>query len=220
MLTQLIEEENRQLAEMQAADPRIVLDGAVDIVRYVAASPRILWVLKEPHGGGPWDLRHYFRDQLFSNDKGQWHRTAGLLIVVSHGLLNGNLPWGAWATDARSIADSLRDVAVININKFGGDAVADWDRLYRAGLELGPVIERQINALSPQIVILGGSFGVLPNTVRQRLAVFDESEQQAVKVGDTIYIRAYHTNQRTITHETYYQRIRDQVIALQSLGTT
>jgi hypothetical protein len=211
-MSESIAEIDRELAAMRIADKQIVLDGAVDSARYDAASPRILWVLREPNGEGPWDLREYFRETLFTYNR--WQSTAALLIRVSYGLLHNCLPWGTWADDARAIADALRGVAVININKRGGDATVDWGRLYRASLDFGPFLVRQVDALAPSIVILAGTFDVLPDAIRQRLVEFDESDLRATRVDNRIFVRAYHTNQRHITHEAYYSRIRDDILRL------
>ena len=121
------------LLENQGRDPSLVLDGAVDVERYRIAKPRILWILREPNGRGPGDLREYFRSSLFTNNR--WQSSAGLMVKVSHGLLNGRKMWGTWANDARAIADCLRDVSIININKRGGDARANWEGLYQATLD-------------------------------------------------------------------------------------
>lgn len=193
------------LLERQQNDQAIVLDGAVDRDRYLRATPRILWILREPNGPGPWDLREYFRSTLFTYNR--WQSTAGLMIRVTHGLLQGEEPWGAWADEARKIADCLRDVAVININKRGGDSRVDWSRLYQASLDFGDLICRQVEALRPQIVILAGSWEVLPSDLKSRLGPLDSSDANSTKLGDTVFIRAYHPNQMRITHADYYQRV-------------
>lgn len=195
------------LLERQRHDQTIVLDGAVDRERYAQATPRILWVLREPNGGGPWDLREYLRSTLFTYNR--WQSTAGLMIRVTHGLLEGRKPWGAWADDARKIADCLRDVAVININKRGGDSRVDWSRLYQASLDFGDLIGRQVEALRPEIVILAGSWEVLPGELKSRLGAMDSSDTNYAVLGDTVFVRAYHPNQMRISHADYYQRVCD-----------
>jgi hypothetical protein len=192
------------LLDEQRKDPSIVLDGAIDIDRYLKAMPRILWILKEPHGKGPWDLREYFRSSLFTYNR--WQQTAAL-IRVSKGLLDGRIPWGAWTNDARSIADCLRDVAVININKRGGDARADWNRLYQAGIDLSELICQQVVALDPQLVLLAGTWDFLPRPLKSQLHELDNADNTAARIGNTVYMRAYHPNQSTIPHEQYYTRI-------------
>ena len=196
-------EVDKLLHGQQRRDQSIVLDGAVELDRYLIAAPRILWILREPHGAGPWDLRKFFRERLF------WKATAGLLIKVSHGLLNGCKPWSDWANDPRSIADCLRDVAIINVNKRGGDSRVNWKRLHLARLEFGEIICQQVAALAPQIVILGGTWSILPDRLKTKLSDLDSSDSNCACVGGTIYVRAYHPNQTKITHKAYYNCIRD-----------
>ena len=195
------------LLENQRRDQSFVLDGAVDVDRYLNARPRILWILREPNGAGPWDLREYFRSTLFTYNR--WQSTAGLMIRVSHGLLDDRKAWNAWANDARAIADCLRDVAIININKRGGDSRVNWGRLYQASLDLCELICQQVAALHPQIVILGGTWEILPNQLKMQLNDLDNSDSYVASIGDTIYVRAYHPNQTRISQEEYYNRICD-----------
>ncbi len=192
------------LLENQRRDQSFVLDGAVDVERYVNAKPRILWILREPNGGGPWDLREYFRSTLFTYNR--WQSTAGVMIRVSHGLINGRKAWGVWANDARAIADCLRDVAIINVNKRGGDSRVNWGQLYQASLDLGELLCQQVDALCPQIVILGGTWEILPNQLKTQLNDLDNSDVNWATLGDTVYVRAYHPNQMRISHEEYYKR--------------
>ena len=64
-------------------------------------------------------------------------------------------------------------------------------------------------ALEPQIVILGGTWEILPNSLKIQLNELDNSERNVASIDHTIYIRAYHPNQTTISHEEYYNRIRN-----------
>jgi len=110
----------------------------------------------------------------------------------------------------------LRDVAVINVNKRGGDSRANWTRLYQASLDLSEIICQQVAALCPQIVILGGTWEILPNQLKIQLNDLDNSDSNVAWIGDTIYVRAYHPNQTRISHEEYYRRISD---SLADIGT-
>jgi len=205
------------LLEQQSQYQSIVLDGAVDLEQYLAARPRILWILRETNGDVQ-DLRQFLREQ--DKQPGQrfgynrWQATYGLVVKVSYGLLNGCKPWGDWANDAPSIAACLRNVAVININKRGGGSRVNWKRLYQASLDFGEIVCQQVEALDPQIVILGGTWHILPNALKTRLSDLDnnsDSDFASVAVEGTTYVRAYHPSQTRIRHETYYNRIRDCV---------
>lgn len=207
MMFEEIQEVDSLLAEMQSVDSKIVLDGAVDAERYINSSPRILWILREPNGSGPWDLREYFREKLFTNNR--WRATAAVPILVSYGLLNGAIPWDALPVDPKNIADSLRETAIININKRGGGSRVKWKHLRQARFDFGDIICNQIEALKPQIVVLAGTLGVLPITTRAKLADLNGASGQSMRVGETVFISMYHPNQRTIPRKEYYQRVCD-----------
>jgi len=198
----------KQLFDLQQQDPAIALDGAVDIDRYLKAKPRILWILREANQvGNLWDLRKYFREELFSYNR--WKSTAGVMTCVSHGLLNQRMQWGPWAQNenVRVIADCLRDVAVININKRGGLSRVDWGRLGSASSDFSDIIERQIEALQPDIIILGGTRDFLPDRLKNQLKHLDYSDHNSARIDNAIYIHAYHPNQSSITHEQYYESV-------------
>lgn len=208
-------EVDKLLLEQQHRDQLIVLDGAVDVDRYLLAAPRVLWILREPNGN-PGDLREYYREDLFTYPR--WQATAGLMIRVAYGLLNRRMPWGHWADDARAIADCLRDVAIINVNKRGGGSRVDWRRLGQASQEFGEILCQQVAALDPQIVILGGTWGILPSQIKTQLDDLETSGSNAARIADTSYVRAYHPNQTTISHEQYYNRVCESLAKLDPMG--
>jgi hypothetical protein len=189
-----------------------VLDGAVVPSRYAAANPRCLWILREPDGEGPWDLREFLAtdDKLFHHPT--WAKTFGLVATVSYGLLNGSLPWESWADSSRTLTDALRQIAVININKRGGGSQVNWEVLGQASLSYDPIVTEQIRLLRPQVVILGGTIGIIPKSIRDRLASIEDSPMTAAVVDGCVWFNGYHPNQRTISWEAYYNKVRDEVI--------
>lgn len=207
-----IQKVNQLLKARQIIDP-LILDGAVDINRYISTTPRILWVLREPHGRGSWDLCTFTRQELFTYNK--WKMTFGLVIRVTYGLLNKQLIWDSWADDPKNIADCLRNVAIININKRGGDARVNWSRLHQASIDFGDLIIQQIEALSPNIVILGGTIDILPEKLISLLKDLKNPDVSAIKINNISFVKAYHTNQRRITHKEYYSNICDALNLIQ-----
>ncbi len=186
-----------QLKETYRSGP-IVLDGPVDAKLYCGASPRILWVLKEAHlkkkdgKKSGFDLREFLGDEPHRRQS-TWGSTFSAVTKVSYGLLK-NKKWGTWAKSPRSLVEYLRYVAVININKRGGDARSKAAVLERGADKFAVIVAKQIRLLRPDVLIAAGT--------RKLLGDVDSS---------VALVKAYHPGQRTITHEDYYREIREQV---------
>jgi hypothetical protein len=196
------------LGEMQAVCEKLVLDGPVVSSRYAAAPLRILWILREPNGEGPWDLREFLSTPQNVFSYSRWSATIGLVAKVSYGLTHGAIPWGPWGNDARSCTEALADVAVININKRGGVSSVDWELLLRASSDFGDFIVRQVALLEPHVAIMAGTFPLLPRPLREALHILGDAEHCSSRVGNTVWIRTYHPNQRRIPHRDYYETVR------------
>ena len=75
------------LKSIRRYDPQTVADGPVVPARYAAAKPRMLWVLREPHGGGAWDLREFLRNDSQLLGEPRWYCTYGAVAKISYGLI-------------------------------------------------------------------------------------------------------------------------------------
>ncbi|HEX7448807.1 MAG TPA: hypothetical protein VF306_14740 [Pirellulales bacterium] len=201
------------LNELRERDPESVLDGPVVTELYALAPTRILWILREPNGVGPWDLRESLADFRKLSSYSKWQATSGLLARVSHGLVSGLPRWGAWADEAQNCVPALRSVAVININKHGGKERVEWNKLFEASRKFEDLLERQIEMLDPHVVIFTCGPNLLPTAVRNRLCDFSDSGCAVQREGTTVWIRAYHPNQRTISHEEYYEQVRKALMS-------
>ena len=148
--------------ERGKADP--VFDGIISSERYLVCPFKMLWILKEPwdgpdSSGGGWSL---ITDQLATwpvRDLSQ--STFHPIIYITFGVLKGvwdydAMPWVSKMSDAE---DVIRSIAFINAKKLPGatrgahhPTILKW---YRRGAD---IIDRQINAYSPEIV-----FGCAPH---------------------------------------------------------
>src|SRR4051812_26433466 len=102
-----------------------ITDGLIDIDRYLASSPKILWLLKEPwedlaegEPGGDWSIPEYLFGKGKIGNKGTWTRMA----YVSFSIFNGFCDYSTikYATEDPRVQDSLRHVGYINVKKFPG----------------------------------------------------------------------------------------------------
>lgn len=177
--------------------PRGVPDGPVCLNRYLRAPQRIVWVLREVNDTETkqWDLSDFLCNHLF--DYPRWHCTFGLVAKVSRALLQRPVPETLPRITAREAADALRDIAIVNVKKTGGSSRLDWSDFLLGANKFQPLLQRQLAALDPEIVLAAGTGEFIP----------DPSGSEA-KV-----IRTYHPAQRHLKHAEFYDCIFRQLAA-------
>ena len=185
-------------------DKDIILDGAVDNDRWNSRKDkRILWILKETN---EFPLNNDLRELLNklatvpnpNKIYNRWKASYGLVVKVSHGLLNNFDRLGDWANNVDAIRGVLKDIAVINVNKYPGVSKSDLRKLAEFAEEFHEAILEQIKSLDPNIIILGGVGDVLSKWLPK-----DDVQRK--------WIMADHPGQRTLTHKQYYDLIIKQL---------
>jgi len=178
------------LKELQTKYPTAVLDGAVNNDQWCSQKDkRLLWILKEVNDFAG-DLRDLLNDPNELCKYSRWKSTYGLVAEVSYGLLTGE-----WVEDAdRLVKDEkiLQKIAVINVNKTGGTAKSETQKLVEAAERFHEVIFKQVQFLDPDIVILGGVGDVLSKWLPS-----NDTKRTWVSVG--------HPNRKA--HKPYYDLV-------------
>lgn len=189
-------------------DPQTVADGPVVPARYAAAKPRMLWVLREAHGGGAWDLREFLRNDSQLLGYAKWHCTYGAVAKISYGLINCLPAEHVGRLRARAVVDAIRDVAIVNVNKRGGNSRVDWKKLVPNAQDFASFVERQIVALDPEIIIAAGTYELLPQPLREQSTRLQGRVIGAFRLNQKMWlVRCYHTGQTRWRHEILYERI-------------
>lgn len=183
---------------LRRIDPAYIRDGPVTEA-YWKSSPKLLWILKEanaPDTGG-WSLCDFLANRERSPN---WIRTYGKVAEVSFGVLNGRK---LRAGEAQAV---LRQIAVINLNKSPGGraSVAPRELERRAGKFRGAVL-RQIEALSPDVVIGGNTLSLLPELKLDDPIKISKS-LWAYPAQSRLYLDAYHPACR-MENSKYYDEI-------------
>jgi len=196
------------LESIRHYDPKTVADGAVVPGKYEQARPRLLWILRETNGGGDWDLRSFLssNDALFGYP--YWHATFGALAKTSFGLLH-DLPAESIAQmEARDAVAALRSIAVVNVNKRGGESRVNWESFPDEAREFSRFVDKQVDALAPDIILAAGTTGHLPARFDAIAAELEQCSIGAVCLADGgHFVKCYHTAQTTITHHALYGKI-------------
>jgi len=178
----------------------VILDGAVNSERWNNnKGKKILWILREanecPKDN---DLRKLLNELASVPNPNKiynkWKSTYGLVVKVSYGLLNGYDKLGDWANDVDAIRSVLKDIAVINVNKYPGVSISNLTKLSEYAEEFHETVLGQINSLNPDIVILGG----VENLLSKWLPKHGSRRK---------WISAVHPGQRILSHKEYYDRV-------------
>lgn len=108
----------------------------------------------------------------------------------------------------------LRDVAVVNVNKFGGGPVHRPAALRQAAVQFAPLLAEQLDALAPDVLALAGTAGLLPPEFWRAWASTTEEPTLPARVRGSRVLALPHPAQTTITHRAYWERARDAVAAI------
>lgn len=210
-----------------------VLDGIVNIEKYLAAQYRILWMLKEPYddvengkpkGGGFSIPEHVLGiPNVYEKTRGKGHgqRTFDPIIYVTWSLLNGFPKW----KDLPDIEDQpdmvliLHSIAFINVSKLPGLSTSKNNAIATAYEKYKTILWKQIDAYAPNIVI-----GCPPHMalVFRDCGVSGENiskhgTTRFIKCGNRLFIEVYHPAQRgTIGKDQYVNEVIEVVEGLKN----
>ena len=139
-------------------------DGVYDVHKYLASSPRIMWVLKEfvdeitngkPSGGDyyVYDCFAKNKDEIRKNPT--WRR----MIYTSYGIAK-HRRWNEmdWIKDDLSMVDILKQIAYINVSKMPGNITSDDNNIRKCYSIWRTILLKQIQVYNPQIIIFGNTF--------------------------------------------------------------
>ena len=234
-----------ELEKVYIQNPNYVKDGIVDYSQFYREKPKILWVLKETNDkiGNLRDLREFLRNpKSYNNWKHrQWKCTWEPIFNISYEILNF-LPPHNEDLSYEKVIDEIKEndikpyeifkrIAVININKTPGKNSITLKELKNYYIRYREFILMQIKIINPDIVIFGGTFGVMRNDLEDFYSSVYESEYISGQIkldgkiikenikyhynDKRIFIETYHpcyrSNQRTISKKLYYKSIVSQI---------
>lgn len=202
-----IQEKIKACAEDQAFGPDIapIYDGLYSAEKYLSASCRILWVLKEPYDdfdengkpiGGGWSFADGFENPMnFAKGK-----TGPMVTYVSYGLLNDVL-WNEmeYIDKKPEMAKCVQEIAYINLSKMPAYTTTSYSALLKKMDNWIEIVLRQIRDYEPQVVIFGGTFNYLrQHLIDDSLGIAPEQEGfvKSFDLGKTLYIDTCHPGAR------------------------
>ena len=146
-----------------------IYDGVVDAAGYLAAKPKVLWILKEPYDdfdvegmptGGGWMM---FQDAAPGKTLAQSVNANAALRNVAYAsaaILNGVASYSElpWITDKPDMYENaLRRVAYCNVGKMPGRTTTSTARLQKIAGEWKDILFQQIDLYDPEVIIVCGT---------------------------------------------------------------
>lgn len=182
-------------------------DGVVDEALYLACSPKMLWLLKEPweteveeEEQGGWSATKHaiprkIKERSFA-DRGFYTNMAWVTFAV----LNGYQTWQQlpWATLDPKVGESLMNIAYINISKMPGKSTSYWPFLTQCYEQNRDMLLRQITTIAPDVIIGGGTLGIFLRDLGLDWSEFAAAGSvHACYKGGRLYVNAYHPAHRS-----------------------
>ncbi|HWQ90117.1 MAG TPA: hypothetical protein VN673_00480 [Clostridia bacterium] len=134
-----------------------IYDGVVDPDQYACASPRIMWMLKEPYDdgrerkGGGWSLT-----ELLKNDTDRMSRQRAFqpICYICYGIWSGIADWNImpWLRDSEAIRNGLKKIVFINVSKLPGLKSSSWGSIAKSYEDHRILLLDQINTYGPNLI--------------------------------------------------------------------
>jgi len=182
----------------------LVFDGITNQKRFKEVNPKILWILKESNTGDNPREKSCHRDfHKNVTDYPLWRRTYKKIIYVVYGVLNKCFTYRNLheITDDAKIdgINVLEDIAIININKIGGDSMSKQSKINKEYDVHKEFLLEQIKAINPDIIINSSRvWNLFTDLVPEEN--IKEYGKQDLQYGITeegrFVIHYYHPNQR------------------------
>lgn len=183
-------------------------DGAVDYEKWQSRKGlRILYVLKESNG-----VHRKQEDSLHNQEGSFWFRE-----VVESGKSGGKLVNRIWSMQKQFLkelpaGEVLKYCALLNLNKRGGGAESGDCRYEVYAEDYKEFIKREIEILSPDIVVCGGTYDIVKKLYGQEDSIWETKEEPKLKYfcrkcsdWESVFFPVYHPSYSYINNEEYFR---------------
>ncbi len=189
----------------------VILDGIVDVEKYLKSDFKILWILKEPHDKGEhgkFDMRHLIQDAKYKTGLNpNMKATFTNIIYSTFAILNNFISWKKIEDfrENNELIDVLQNIALINIRKLPGDASSDDKEIENTYNAHKLLLLKQIEIINPDIIIGGGTIKHLYTDLK-----LSKADKKTLTKFENVnnYPKAYFTADKKIIIETCHPAAR------------
>ncbi len=197
---EILEKECNEIAEkikyIGKSGNNYVIDGIIDVEKYLKAKYRILWVLKEANSNETWSYLDKFKDKEWLYRCGKSIPSLKRIIYTTYGILK-ECEWSKIpdAKDEKSF-EPLQEIALINIKKIPGSSVSDSSEIQEAYYKNRELLQQQIKTYNPNVVIFGNTMNYFykkdfENLVNAEKQITDYGNH-FYDTGNKLYIHTWH----------------------------
>ena len=170
-----------------------IRDGVVCPERWFSQTVRPLFLLIEAyHGDGDWDLIavHLLTEGKIGRHT-NWKRisqwTRGLMLTTEDCLY----PYADEAADHVFGNPYLRQAAVVNVKKSGGEKVSDYKEIQRYAEYDRRELRREIELIDPTVIVCGYTISALNIIMETPVKEYANAEQQNSNLFYTVQINGH-----------------------------
>ncbi len=185
-----------------------IQDGIVDPTSWSKAGRKVLFVLREAYDSRPnstgFDLRRKIRDEWKElKQKPTWRNVANW-AYAAHYTERDSIP--ELTDQSRPLrARALLASAVINVKKSGGKKISDAIELAEYVRTDGDRLRRQIELVNPDLVICGGTWGLIRRFwAGHDERVYGDKKPAVFRVGRRYFVHTWHPANRFPERLNYY----------------
>lgn len=189
-LNQLFEKWEMAVPEYKG---KFVRDGIINEQLYKTASPKILFIMKEPNDPKQetWDFRDWWKDEIkyaFTYRIAEW----------SYGILNNFPEYDEIWSKKNAAQDAIQNIAFMNIKKSGGIGNSE-SKIMTQHLKINfEFLHKQIGIIDPEIIIIGLSWNELRDGLFPQIKWYDSGYDIKIgKFNNSKVIDFYHPSSRT-----------------------
>ncbi len=195
-LNQLFDEWEQTVTDYQG---KFVQDGVINEELYQTVTPKILFIAKEPNNPKQkaGDFREWWKNEIsysFSYRLAEW----------SYGLLNNFPQYDDIWIKKGSAHKAIQHVAFMNIKKNGGTGNSEYNRMMEHLKMNFEFLHRQIEIISPDIIVTGTSWKELRNGLFPKVEWQNSGYDIAIgRYNNAKVIDFYHPSSRTAPAAAY-----------------
>lgn len=208
--------------ERENEETKLISDGVVDAEEYFNASPKILWILKEPYDegdgtGGGWSLTEFINSKDFYSRIGKSKNTWNPIIYIVYSIFNGYIYWEDmdYIKNNINMVAALKKIAFINVQKLAAFSRTPNDnKIAGSYYQSKHLLLSQIKTYDPDIVIGGGTLKLFLNDLGLTENEKDYEEFDFWVKNGKLFIDAYHPGFRPTTKGISKEEYVDDVVTI------
>ena len=156
---------NVRIKSAQKIEPLkgFVRDGVVNLEKWCSQSIHPLFIGKKAHGKDDWSITEHCMNarpvQFCRDSPRSWPKTAYISYALQHNFAEYN----AAIRSSASVSEALRNIAFINVGKYGAGTQTPPKRLTDLYMQNRTFLHEQIELCQPNVIIGWNTLGLFEN---------------------------------------------------------